>query len=84
MRILISDQEFHYAGDRMNSMCFWPDFHRKRTPVVTISENDKPICHRLPEDYGDRTFMVVGVVILEIVLIYGRTDYNEYMVIQSW
>lgn len=83
MRILISDQEFHYAWGRMNSMCFWRIF-TKGTPVVTISENDKPICHRLPEDYGDRTFMVVGVIILEIVLIYGRTDYNEYMVIQSW
>ena len=36
-------------------------FSQNRTPLVTISENDKPICYRLPNDYSDWTMTVAGV-----------------------
>ena len=36
-------------------------FSQNRTPLVTISENDKPICYRLPEDYGEWAMNVVGM-----------------------
>lgn len=35
-------------------------FSQNRTPLVTISENDKPICYRLPNEYSDWTMTVVG------------------------
>ena len=36
-------------------------FSQNGTPLVTISENDKPICYRLPEDYGEWAMNVVGM-----------------------
>ena len=36
-------------------------FSQNRTPLVTISENDKPICYRLPNEYSDWTMTVAGV-----------------------
>lgn len=30
-------------------------------PLVTISENDKPICYRLPAEYYEWTLTVVGM-----------------------
>lgn len=36
-------------------------FSQNGTPLVTISENDKPICYRLPNEYSDWTMTVVGV-----------------------
>ena len=35
-------------------------FSQNRIPLVTISENDKPICYRLPNEYSDWTMTVVG------------------------
>ena len=35
-------------------------FSQNGTPLVTISENDKPICYRLPNEYSDWTMTVVG------------------------
>ena len=35
-------------------------FSQNGTPLVTISENDKPICYRLPNEYSDWTITVVG------------------------
>lgn len=34
-------------------------FSQNGTPLVTISENDKPICYRLPNEYSDWTITVV-------------------------
>ena len=36
-------------------------FSQNGTPLVTISENDKPICYRLPGDYGEWAMNVVGM-----------------------
>ena len=36
-------------------------FSQNRTPLVTISENDKPICYGLPNEYSDWTMTVAGV-----------------------
>lgn len=56
-------------------------FSQNGTPLVTISENDKPICYRLPEDYGEWAMNVVGMANMgerlfpsKVVfsLIYGR------------
>ncbi len=35
-------------------------FSRNGIPLVTISENKKPKCYRLPDEYGDWTMTVVG------------------------
>ena len=35
-------------------------FSQNGAPLVTISENDKPICYRLPNEYSDWTITVVG------------------------
>lgn len=35
-------------------------FSRNGTPLVTISENEKPRCYRLPDEYGDWAMTVVG------------------------
>ena len=35
-------------------------FSQNGTPLVTISENDKPICYRLPNEYSDCTMTVAG------------------------
>ena len=34
-------------------------FSQNGTPLITIAENDKPICYRLPEDYGEWVMSVV-------------------------
>ena len=34
-------------------------FLQNGTPLITIAENDKPICYRLPEDYGEWVMSVV-------------------------
>ena len=36
-------------------------FSQNGTPLVTISENDKPICYMFPEDYGEWAMNVVGM-----------------------
>lgn len=36
-------------------------FSQNGTPLVTISENEKPKCYRLPNEYSDWTMTVVGV-----------------------
>lgn len=35
-------------------------FSQNGTPLVTILENEKPICYRLPNEYSDWTMTVVG------------------------
>ena len=34
-------------------------FLQNGAPLITIAENDKPICYRLPEDYGEWVMSVV-------------------------
>lgn len=36
-------------------------FSQNGTPLVTISDNEKPKCYRLPDEYGDWTMTVVGL-----------------------
>lgn len=64
-----------FIGILVSSLCYHYTLHsgqneyyvlsvgcsRNGAPLVTISENEKPICYRLPDEYGEWAMNVVGM-----------------------